>query len=220
MGTPTDHQVSSHCCLPALILNSFSSHFPFTPENRVPLPKPKPEPFILALKLPRLASSVCTITISKASSPRLFLLLQVWTSFTCEQDRYALLLKFHFFPHFAPSPPSPRLVFVVPSPYFDFSLSCFTFLVCECLISFLCSSPFDSFLNWMSMSYFLNFLCCFSKCSCLAAEKISKLWIWIPAGDQWQWWVFGVWIGGCWQWWVFGVIRVTVLYLCLALSWV
>ena len=56
VGTPTDHQVSSHCCLPVLILNSFSSHFPFTPENRVPLPKPKPEPFILALKLPRLAS--------------------------------------------------------------------------------------------------------------------------------------------------------------------
>ena len=77
VGPPIDHQVSNSCCLPALIPNSFNSQFPFTPENRVSLPKPKPEPFILALKLPCLTSSVCTITISKASSPRLFLLLQV-----------------------------------------------------------------------------------------------------------------------------------------------
>ena len=55
--------------------------------------------------------------------------------------------KVPFFPHFPPSPLLPRLVFAVSSPYFVFSLSCFTFLVCECLISFLCSSPFDSFLN-------------------------------------------------------------------------
>ena len=81
VGPPTDHQVSNSCCLPVLIPNSFSSHFPFTPENRVPLPKPKPEPFILALKLPRLASSVCTITISEAPSPR----LASFSSFRFEQ---------------------------------------------------------------------------------------------------------------------------------------
>ena len=84
MGPPTDHQFSSLCHLPMLIPNSFSSHFPFTPENRVPLPKPKPEPIKMRW--------------SSLTSPRLLLLLQVWTGFTCEQDRYALLLKFHFSP--------------------------------------------------------------------------------------------------------------------------
>ena len=85
VGPPTDHQVSNSCCLPALIPNSFSSHFPFTPEYRVPLPKPKPEPFILALKLLRLASSVCTITISEAPSPR----LASFSSFRFEQASLA-----------------------------------------------------------------------------------------------------------------------------------
>ena len=85
VGPPIDHQVSNSCCLPALIPNSFNSQFPFTPENRVPLPKPKPEPFILALKLPRLASSMCTITISEAPLPR----LASFSSFRFEQASLA-----------------------------------------------------------------------------------------------------------------------------------
>ena len=115
--------------LPALIPHFLHFSFPLHPFNRVPLPKPKPEP--IKMRWNSLASPP-----SPPSGLRLFLIL-------CS------VAKVPFFPPFCPfsSFALPRQC--VPSPYFVFSLSCFTFFVCECLISFLSSSQFYSFLNWM-----------------------------------------------------------------------
>ena len=105
--------------------------FPLHPFNRVLLPKPKPEPIknfrsSLTSSIPSPFQKLLLLYLF------LLLLLQVCDFFLS----YALLpLKFPLFPHFAPASNS------------VFSLSCFTFFVCECLISFLKSSPFYWFLN-------------------------------------------------------------------------
>ena len=93
--------------LPMLTLHFLHFSFPLHPWKQSASPKTQTRTHQNALKLPRLTSSVCTITISEAPSPHLFLLRQVW-DFSLS---YALLLKFPFFPDFAPSP-SPCLVSV------------------------------------------------------------------------------------------------------------
>ena len=64
----------------------------------------------------------------------------------------------------------------------------------------------------------------------IMGTKPYEVWVWVCRWLRTHWWLVAllplssldlwVWTGGCWQWWVFGVIRVTVLFLCLALSWV
>ena len=83
-----------------------------------------------------------------------------------------LPLKFPLFPHFASAP------------YSVFSLCCFTFFffVCECLISFLRSSPLYWFLNWMLTWVCLIFFifCVVFLNGCLIFVLFFLMWFWVP----------------------------------------